>query len=181
VLYRIGSSHQKWDNSTVFWQIDQFNKIRAGKMMKYDPKTGNRIKVPYNHISWMHTVYKKHDFHLSQCLFGLHLLNLEPCNKESKHEVRIVEAEKTAVIMCGLFPQYIWLATGSNSNFKPSLLHPLKGNQVVAYPDKTEFAKWNKVANELNRSGYTIKVSTLLENSDLEKGSDLIDLLKNTQ
>ena len=69
-LFRIGSSHQKWNNSTVFWQINQSRQIHAGKMMHYDPNTGNRVKKPYNHISWMHRVNKKNEFEVSQCLFG---------------------------------------------------------------------------------------------------------------
>ena len=108
------------------------------------------------------------------------LLSQNPITGELKNEVRLVQSEKTAVIMFGLFPQYIWMATGSNSNFKPQLLKPLKNYKVVAYPDKSEFEKWNKVAIELNMSGFNIMVSSLLEVSDLEKGADIIDLFKNS-
>jgi hypothetical protein len=64
------------------------------------------------------------------------------------------------------------------NNLKESMLKPLKGHQVIAYPDKSVFEKWNALAVVLNTKGSYIKTSSLLENMDLEKGADLIDLLK---
>jgi hypothetical protein len=177
-LYSIGTDHKKWKDTTVFWQVDFEGKIRAGKVMKYDSVTGKRIKIPYNHITWMHKINAHKDFNLNQCLFGLHLLKLKPFEGQKNHEIRIVESEKAAVIMCILMPQYLWLATGSADNFKESMLKPLKGYQVRAYPDKSVFEKWNALADVLNTKGYYIKTSSLLENMDLKKGADLIDLLK---
>jgi hypothetical protein len=54
----------------------------------------------------------------------------------------------------------------------------LKGYQVRAYPDKTEFEKCNTFARALNAKGYYIKTSSLLEYMDVENAADLIDLLK---
>ena len=51
--YFIGTS-KHWGGSTVFWQIDLTAKIRAGKIMLYNPDTGKRVKEPYNHIHWAH-------------------------------------------------------------------------------------------------------------------------------
>lgn len=175
-LFHIGSCSQKWENATVFWQVDLDENVRAGKMMLYHNETGSRIKSPYNHINWMHKVNQHSSFNLSQCLFGLHLLNLQPLDHQQTHDVRIVESEKTAVIMMGLMPQYIWMATGSKSNFKESMLIPLKSYKVVAYPDKSEYDNWNTAVDQLNDKGFNIKVSRLLENMNLELGADLIDL-----
>lgn len=177
-LYNIGTNHRKWRNATVFWQVDRNYNIRAGKLMKYDSSTGKRIKEPYNHVSWMHRVNSLENFSLSQCLFGVHLLNLKPLEDQIDHEIRIVESEKTAIIMCALLPQYLWMATGSSANFKESLLKDVKRYKIVSYPDKTEFEKWNTVADKLNEKGYQIKTSSLLENVELENGADLIDLLE---
>jgi hypothetical protein len=64
------------------------------------------------------------------------------------------------------------------NKLKESMLKPLKGYQVRAYPDKSVFENWNALADVLNTKGYYIKTSSLLENMDLENGADLIDLLK---
>ena len=48
--YFIGSS-KHWPGATVFWQIDMQGKIRTGKIMLYNPNTGHRVKVPFNHIT----------------------------------------------------------------------------------------------------------------------------------
>jgi hypothetical protein len=93
-----------------------------------------------------------------------------------KEVIRVVESEKTALILFGLQPEYLYMATGSNGNFKESMLKPLKGYRVEAFPDKSEYENWIKEASKLNQKGYNIKVSRLLENTDLEEGSDLIDL-----
>jgi hypothetical protein len=103
-------------------------------------------------------------------LFGLHLIN-----KDYQKYIAIVESEKTAVIMSIVLPDFIWLATGSKSNFKLELLEPLKKRKCIAYPDKSEFNKWNETANELNKKGFQIVVSDLMERTQLEDGSDLVD------
>ena len=103
--YFIGTS-KHWDGATVFWQMDDFGRIHTGKIMQYDSRTGKRIKEPVNKITWVHTVLKLPDFHLSQCLFGEHLLtgNSKPA--------AVVESEKTAIIASCYLPEFIWLACG---------------------------------------------------------------------
>lgn len=159
-----------WNDTTVFWQIDNKERIRGAKVMQYDYRTGKRIKKPYNLINWLHSVIKEPDFNLKQCLFGLHLIN-----EDYQKEIAIVESEKTAIIMSIVLPEFIWLSTGSKSNFKLDLLEPLKKRKCIAYPDKSEFNKWNETATELNKQGFQIVVSDLLEKSDLQNGSDLAD------
>ena len=88
--YFIGSS--SWNNATVFWQIDQNNRIRTGKIMQYNKETGKRIKEPISKISWVHSRLRINDFNLAQCLFGEHLL------QDTTKIVAIVESEKTAII-----------------------------------------------------------------------------------
>ncbi|MBK8966966.1 MAG: hypothetical protein IPM36_09860 [Lewinellaceae bacterium] len=56
---------------------------------------------------WAHAVFAT-DFQLAQCLFGEHQLQIGNTGKK----VALVESEKTAVLMSGLLPDYIWLATG---------------------------------------------------------------------
>lgn len=175
--YLVGTDHTKWKGSTVFWQIDEALRIRAGKVMLYDAVSGKRVKTPFNHINWMHSVKGFKNFNLSQCLFGLHLLS--PRLKFTEQSVvRIVESEKTAIIMSGIVENTVWMATGSKSNFKEQLLVAVKKQRVIAYPDKSEYANWKKVADELNVKGYHIIVSAVLENNGLNEGDDLVDLIE---
>ncbi|OMP29691.1 DUF6371 domain-containing protein [Mangrovimonas sp. DI 80] len=168
--FSIGNSNH-WAGATVFWQINERLQICAGKVMLYDPITGKRIKDPYPHINWMHKVLKIDDFVLQQCLFGIHNLCFHPKGSTAC----IVESEKTAIIMSIRYPQFLWLATGSKSNFKHELLKPLKGYQVIAFPDKTEFKNWSKKAEIMTKEGLSIRVNPFLERQGLEEGSDLVD------
>lgn len=167
-LYNIGTS-KNWKGATIFWQVDNQERIRGGKILLYDVQNCRRVKKPYNHISWVHSKLNIENFHLQQCLFGLHLINL---NKK----IALVEAEKTVVIMALFMPEYIWLATGSKQNFKYDILDPLKGREIIAFPDKSEFADWNTKAIQLNRQGFNITVSDYVEKMDCVAGTDLADL-----
>lgn len=170
--YFIGTSNH-WVGATVFWQIDQNINIKAGKIMLYDCNTGNRVKQPHNHISWMHKKLKLNQFVLQQCLFGLHNL----CDYDTSNTLCVVESEKTAIIMSIIIPSNLWLATGSKSGFKEELLKPIKNYKIIAYPDKSEFNSWNKRAEELIKKGYRIRCSNLLENLTVDNGYDLADYL----
>lgn len=96
-------------------------------------------------------------------------------NTDYQKEIAIVESEKTAIMMSIFLPQYIWIATGSKSNFKIQLLEPLKKRKCIAFPDKGEFDAWNTKANELNQQGFKIAVSNLLEKTAFKNGFDLAD------
>jgi hypothetical protein len=169
--YLITGTHLKWNNSTIFWQIDENENIRAGKVMLYNSETGKRIKEPYNHINWLHSILKKDGFIIDQCLFGMHLIN-----GDYLKSIAIVESEKTAVIMSIILPEYIWLATGAKHNLKLDKLKPLKNRSIVLYPDKGEFENWQKESYKANKNGFNVKMSDLIEKSKLDTGSDLVDL-----
>ena len=170
--YFIGTSTH-WNNSTVFYQRDLQGKIRAGKIILYNPETGKRVKFPFNHIHWLHSLLKLEDFNLNQCLFGLHLI------KDTTKTIAIIESEKTAIIASVYLPQYIWLATGGKNNLRPELFTELKNRKVVFYPDLGCYDLWSEKAKTLGLSNY--KISDLLETNatDEEKlqGLDLADYL----
>ena len=86
--YKVGTS-KHWDGATVFWQMDYQNRVRTGKIMLYNPTTGKRIKEPYNHVTWVHSVLHKEDYNLKQCFFGEHLLP-----EDKSRPVALVESEK---------------------------------------------------------------------------------------
>ena len=108
--YYLTGTNLCWKNATMFWQIDNKEHIRGAKIMRYNKYTGKRIKKPYNHINWLHNAIKEPDFNLSQCLFGLHLIN-----EDYQKNIAIVESENTAIIMSIFLPDFIWLATCSKS------------------------------------------------------------------
>lgn len=140
--YRIGTSDH-WPGATVFWQIDEQNKTRTGKIMLYNAQTGKRVKKPYNHIYWMHRKMFT-GYYLSQCLFGLHLLPHYP-----DKPIAIVESEKTALIAAHYMPQYLWLATGGLNNLNADKCQVLKGRKVLLWPDVNALAAWQQKALDL--------------------------------
>lgn len=159
-------------NNTIFWQIDQLERVRSGKIMEYNQNTGKRIKDENGkaHINWIH----KQPYNLSQCIFGLHL------TKEDKTKtIAIVESEKTAVIMSIYVPEFLWIATGSKSGFKIEYLIPIKLRKIISFPDKGCYKEWFEKALEMNNFGYKITTSDLIENTICEDGLDIADLYLN--
>jgi hypothetical protein len=168
--YLISGTNYFWNNSTVFWQINNKELIQGAKVMLYDKLTGKRIKEPYNHINWLHKAIEEPNFNLCQCLFGLHRIN-----EDYQKTIGIVESEKTAIIMSIFLPEYIWLATGSKGNFKRELLEPVKNRKIIAFPDKGEYYDWFNKAVELETLNFKIAVSDLIEQTEFEDGFDLAD------
>ncbi len=172
--YLIGTWNT-WKGTTVFWQINQLEKVHHGKVMMYSQTTGKRAKNKEGNgvFSTVRSLLKLDDFVLNQCLFGLHLID------ENTKVVALVEAEKTAVIMSIFKPEYVWLSTGSKSGLKYEYLKPIKNYKIVAFPDKSEFIDWNNKAIELNGFGFKISVYDWLENTDYPSGTDLADVYIN--
>lgn len=169
---------KRWHGATVFWQIDNYERVHAGKILAYNQETGKRIKSNEGKalIDWVHSVLKRNgtlrEFNLRQCLFGLHLI------KEAKATVvGLVESEKTAVLMSLFKPEYIWMATGSKSGFKYEFLKPIQQYKIIAFPDKSEYNDWLIIAKQLNGFNFDIVVNDWLEQSDYKDGTDLADVL----
>lgn len=175
--YNIGTS-KYWKGATVFWQVDIKNNLRTGKIMLYNPKTGKRIKKPFNHINWVHSVLKLEKFNLEQCYFGEHLL-IEDINKP----VALVESEKTAILCSIYLPEFIWLAVGSVNNLNEQKTKCLAGRDVVLFPDLKCFDLWNNKIPELTKLA-SYRTSTLLRDKATEKeryqGLDIADYLIKT-
>ncbi|MDO3642000.1 DUF6371 domain-containing protein [Mucilaginibacter sp. L3T2-6] len=208
-MYCIGTSDH-WDGATVFWYIDTRNLVRTGKVMLYDAVTGKRVKEPYNHVTWMHSLLLKErsklcqceglfcvhkatdvfklaqlpprNFVLKQCLFGEHLLAQFPGKS-----VAVVESEKTAIIASHYCPDYLWLATGGLSNLTPQRLSILKKRSVMLFPDVNAYDFWKIKADAIKKEfpGMQISVSSLLEKKasafDKVNGLDIADVLKETK
>lgn len=165
---------------TVFYQIDIQGRIRAGKIIRYNPETGHRVKDSSSQIpvDWVHTRLKRsgvlpESWQLSQCLFGEHLLPQRP-----DAIVCLVEAEKTAIICAGFLPEFLWLATGGKGQLGDRL-DALYGRRVVAYPDVDAFPEWSQKLKE--RPWLSILVSDYLETTATQEernaGADIADRL----
>ena len=181
--YHIGATNAK---EVVFWQIDKAGKVRSGKVMQYDPKTGKRSKT--QSTDWIHSrIMKKagkrpEDFNLKQCFFGEHLLT------DKTKTIAVVESEKTAIIAGGLYPAFIWLAAGSLNGLNIEKCSIFEGRKVFLYPDlsakkpnrMTAFEVWKAKATEIqNTYKCKITVSDLLEknatDADRLNGLDIAD------
>ncbi|MBF2709935.1 hypothetical protein [Flavobacterium soyangense] len=46
----------------------------------------------------------------------------------------------------------------------------------MAYPDKSEFDYWNKIALELQKEGFKINCSRYIEDKNVPDGTDLADI-----
>jgi hypothetical protein len=163
--YKVGTS-KHFDNSIVFWQIDQQGRIHAGKVMKYD-NTGHRVKTEERAlITWVHSILSIKDYNLQQCYFGQHLLKGLP--------VCIVESEKTALVCAIEVPGFTWIATGGVNGARwsdPSVSSILKDRKVIMYPDAGCAADWRQKAEKIKY--INIVVSDMLEK--YPEGYDLAD------
>ena len=171
--YRLGVTS---DGDVIFFQLDLQGRCRTGKIMKYNPQTGHRIKDPAtpHRIDWVHSRLKHAgklpaSWTLTQCLFGEHLLSAHP-----DKTVALVESEKTAVICAGILPKFLWLATGGKSQLGDKLL-VLQGRKIVAFPDVDGFEVWSQ-----KLAAYTqlqVSVSPILQqNASPEDISNHIDI-----
>ena len=177
VLKYLICNSKRWNGATIFWQIDDKERVHAGKILAYNQVTGKRSKSNEGKalIDWVHSILKKKGilevFNLNQCLFGLHLI------KETEGKViGLVESEKTAVIMSVFKPNYTWLATGSKSGFKYDFLKPIQQYKIIAFPDKSEYNDWLIKAKQLNKFGFDIVVNDWLESTKYDSGTDLADV-----
>jgi hypothetical protein len=192
--YKIGTS-KHWPGATIFWQIDINDSVRTGKIMLYNQTDGHRVKQPFNHITWAHTVLagesgvvsselgdahpsplSARNFQLQQCFFGEHLLHTDPFKT-----VAIAESEKTAVIASFFYPKYIWLAAGSLEGLSWDKCKVLKDRRVILFPDVNGYDKWRLKAREmrLRLPGAKFTVDNTLErvatDEERARGIDIAD------
>lgn len=159
--YYVGTTR---NGMTVFWEIDQDQQVRSGKMILYNQDGHrNKDKDVYNY-DWIHASlfrqrgneWNEKDYDVKHCLFGLHLLNKYP-----DAVVNIVESEKTAIFMAiahGNNQQQVWMATGGLNNMTNERMRPLtfSNRRICLYPDRDAIDKWKVKAAQLNYSKVVI-------------------------
>ena len=201
--YRLGASRQ---GGVIFWQIDQEGRVHDGKVMYYLPDCHrNKAHKP----TWVSYLLRRRDpfpnaaHETSHCFFGEHLVSatlgtdpsVQPevadiCVSPQCCTVAVVEAEKTAVILSELYPQYIWLASGGLGEVQPDKFRALRGCKVILFPDTDPdgiaYSRWSNAAEEVMRSVFwegspPIRVSRILEDHATEEQKrrkiDLVDFI----
>jgi hypothetical protein len=166
------------DGRTIFWQIDQSQRVRTGKLIRYNPRTGKR---DHSSTNWVHAALKSKDllsddFEVTQCFFGEHLLQ---DNKDKT--VAILEGEKSALVASVVLPDYQWIACGGKSNLSEEKLRFIKERRIILFPDADSYEDWKEKGKVLARRGYNLSTSDLIERrttaEQKEAGIDLADFL----
>lgn len=169
--YSIGTSRH-WQGATVFWQVDQFRKVRRGKIMQYNAINGKRVKEPFAHVTSVHKVMNLGDNQPQQCLFGLRLLEQYP-----GVTVGVVESEKTAIILSGVLGDCIPLACGGCGMLTAAMCEPLRGRDVVLFPDNGKFQEWSEKGKQMRHLFGRLRVADIMEREAINPGDDIADLI----
>lgn len=170
--FRLGTSK---NGSAVFWQFDTNNMCRGGKVMLYDPNNGHRVKVDGNgRVNWAHTLMKLENFNMEQCLYGLHRLK-----DNTDKPVAIFESEKTAILAAMILDQQypcVPMATGGAGGLSKDKMLPLRGRDVVIFPDEGMFAEWYDKASQMQWLFKSLRISDLCEKGNYCHTGDGCDM-----
>lgn len=162
-LYCIGG----WrDGRTVFWMIDHNGIPRAAKMMRYKAD-GHRDKS--RNPGWIYNqdgcreICRPDEHEVLKPLFGMHLLN-----RYKKATVKIVESEKTALLMAIAYGNHagqVWMACGGLENLNREKLKPIieQKRDIILYPDRDGIAKWKAKAENLHYDRVTADCKPVTE------------------
>jgi len=167
------------EDSVIFWQIDQEDNIREGKVMYYQADAHRSHSRKPVSMSYLLKQAKQlpDDWTARHCLFGLHQLKPFLDTPEGENVIiAVVESEKTAIICSELLPtledtRVIWLATGGKTNLSTQALQPLLGHRVILFPDTDTtgetYHDWLNTATRVNKalpsSAREVTVSNILE------------------
>lgn len=195
--YHIGHSR---NGMTIFWQIDEQQRLRTGKMMRYYPqshlKFGHRDKESGYNFDFVHSslsrrrkdtdpwpfpeLYNPDKQEARPCIFGLHLLDAYGPNAT----VCLVESEKTAIIMAiqyGNHAQQVWMACGGLENISRDKLKPImdRHRRIVLYPDRDGIEKWRIKLEQLHYDNITMSTDIVTKCWVPEDGpkADVADII----
>ena len=172
--YYIGTA-KHWNGATAFFQVDGGGRVHRGKIMLYNPDNGKRVHKCNNTV---HSIYGISDKNPPQCLFGEHLLAKYP-----DMFVGIVESEKSAIIASGVFDGCLFLACGGCGNLTDAMCEPLRGRNVVLFPDNGKLAQWSAKGRILRPMFKTLSIVDIMERPDtlqrweLKADDDIGDLI----
>ena len=178
-LYCIGG----WrDGRTVFWMIDQNGIPRAAKLMQY-MADGHRDKS--RNPGWIYNqdgcreICKPDEHEILKPLFGMHLLN-----RYKNATVKIVESEKTALLMAIAYGNHagqVWMACGGKENLNREKLKPIieQKRDIILYPDRDGIDIWKAKAENLHYDRVTVDCKPVTEWWKPEDGekADIADVV----
>lgn len=170
IKYKIGTTPLF---ETVYFQIDEKNKIHAAKVINYNEITGHRDKSGLP-VRWLHknATFGNYDGQeLYQCFFGQHLIN------EDTDIVCIFESEKTAVLFNAVNENIVALATGGSGMLDLLLSRYSKlfvNKTVYVFPDEGQKFRWYKITNKYSNIFFVIKDFNYIEKS----GEDWCDFVE---
>lgn len=201
-LYCVGHSKK---GHTIFWQLDEQGRLRTGKMMKYRTDGHRDKQAPWN-FDFIHATLSRHwdterqemteeppypyphlfdpsKQEMRQCFFGMHLLNRWK-QKGIEQDVKIVESEKTALLMAiayGNHAKQVWMACGGLENLSRDKLKPLidQGRRIILYPDRDGIDKWRIKCEQLHYDRATIDATPVTKWWKPEDGekADIADVV----
>ena len=187
--YHLGTNRH--NGMTIFWQIDEQQRVRTGKMMLYYPadheKAGHRDRDTRYNFDWVHSALsrrwddERHEMTYDppypfpdiydpskqepiQTLFGMHLLNAYG----QAGQVNIVESEKTAIIMATAYGNHsgdVWMACGGIEMLNRERLAPIikQHRRIVLYPDRDGIDRWRAKAENLHYDRLHINAEPVLK------------------
>ena len=185
--YRIGESR---NGMVIYWQIDEQQCVRTGKMMLYRPD-GHRDKESRYNFDWIHAAlyrdprsgYSADKTDMKTCLFGLHLLD-KYTKPGVEQTVCIVESEKTALLMSiayGNHANQVWMACGGLSNINRDKLAPIirQHRHITLYPDRDGVSAWKQRAEQLHYDRISVDTDPVLKWWKPEDGekADIADVV----
>lgn len=164
--YHVGRN--RVNGMTIFWQIDEQQLVRTGKMMLYKPD-GHRDRDTRYSFDWVHSALFRSGFideskyEAKPTLFGLHLLDKYP-----HAQVNIVESEKTALIMATAYGNHhldVWMACGGLEMLNRERLQPIikQGRRIVLYPDRDGIDRWRAKAENLRYDRLHVNAEPVLK------------------
>ena len=182
--YHLGTNRH--NGMTIFWQIDEQQRVRTGKMMLYR-QDGHRDRITRYNFDWVHSALSRHwddERHEMtydppypfpdlfdpskqepiQTLFGMHLLNAYG----QAGQVNIVESEKTAIIMATAYGNHsgdVWMACGGIEMLNRERLAPIikQHRRIVLYPDRDGIDRWRAKAENLHYDRLHINAEPVLK------------------
>lgn len=182
--YHLGTNRH--NGMTIFWQIDEQQRVRTGKMMLYR-QDGHRDRITRYNFDWVHSALSRHwddERHEMtydppypfpdlfdpskqepiQTLFGMHLLNAYG----QAGQVNIVESEKTAIIMATAYGNHsgdVWMACGGLEMLNRERLAPIikQHRRIVLYPDRDGIDRWRAKAENLHYDRLHINAEPVLK------------------
>ena len=155
--------------NTIFWQIDRYNNVRAGKVISYLPDGKRDKSLNPKAKRWMH---KKGECDLNQCFYGDHLI------LDNNLPIAVAEGAKAAVIMSLIRPEYIWVSAESKGGLSKSKCESIVEYNVTLFPDAGCYELW-KGKGDSYGFNTTKEVELLMQKGYIEDGDDITDYYLN--